>query len=190
MIFIDGMNFLRAWKTICSERGLAKSTRFDAIKLRQILASLWIGRDLVKIRYYSSTIPSKDSEHLNLLRGIDPRGFHGFLKRNGYDCVIRENRVRYEDCPLCNQRYPVVAEKGVDVAIALDMMVSGIENRFDVVLLVSGDADFIPVVEALDKKGKTVEVAQFSNVISWHLRKSVRRVHELDSHFDTLILEK
>ncbi len=189
MVFIDGMNFRRAWISVCTERGMPRRTRFDVVKLRNLLSALSPDREVVRIHYYSSTIPPKDSKYYNNLNSIDPRGFNGMLKRKGYKCFILKNRVRHEKCPLCGERFPIVKEKGVDVMIALDMMMKGIENAFDVALLVSGDADFIPVVNLLTKKGKKVEVAQFSNAISWFLRKSVNRVYDLDGHFDGLVLK-
>ncbi len=144
MVFIDGMNFLRAWKSTCNERKLDRRTRWDALKLRNMLTILELDRTLVQIRYYSSTIAAKDARYLGYLKSVDPRGFHQFLERKGYRCVIGKNRVRHEECPLCNHEYPRVKEKGIDVAIALDMVIAGIEGKFDVAILVSGDADFIP----------------------------------------------
>lgn len=190
MVFIDGMNLLKAWKTACSERGLDRKTRWDAIKLRQILSVLRLDRKLVQMRYYSSTIPPRDAKHLGYLKTVDPRGFHSLLERKGFKCIIRKNRVRDEVCPICQQRFPKVKEKGVDVSIAIDMAVMGLEDLFDVAILVSGDADFIPVVEFLTSRKKIVEVAQFQNAISWHLRRAVDSVFELDDHIEGLILEK
>ena len=189
MVFIDGMNLLRAWKSTCEERNFDRRTRWDAIKLRDTLTILGLDQNLVQIRYYSSTISTKDARYLGFLRGVDPKGFHQFLERKGYKCIIGKNRVRHEDCPLCNQEYPRIKEKGIDVAIALDMVIAGIEEKFDVALLVSGDADFIPAIKILQDRGKTVEVAQFQNVISWHLRHAANKVHELDQHFEELILK-
>ena len=70
------------------------------------------------------------------------------------------------------------------------MAVMGLEDLFDAAILVSGDADFIPVVEFLRNRKKIVEVAQFHNAISWHLRRAVDGVFELDDHIEGLILEK
>lgn len=91
---------------------------------------------------------------------------------------------------MCQQRFPKVKEKGVDVSIAIDMAVMGLEDLFDVAILVSGDADFIPVVELLRNREKIVEVAQFQNAISWNLRRAVNGVFELDDHIEGLILKK
>ena len=89
----------------------------------------------------------------------------------------------------CTQEFPQLKEKGIDVSIAVDMVVAGMKNAFDVGILVSGDSDFIPAIKELQSIGKQVEVAQFKSVISWNLRKKANRVYELDDYFDELILE-
>jgi uncharacterized LabA/DUF88 family protein len=42
-------------------------------------------------------------------------------------------------------------EKGVDVRIAVDMIVGAYENEFDTVILISSDTDLIPAVEKIRK---------------------------------------
>ena len=44
-------------------------------------------------------------------------------------------------------------EKGVDTAIATDMMRLAWDSNYDVAVLVSSDRDFIPVVQSLETKG-------------------------------------
>ena len=52
-------------------------------------------------------------------------------------------------------------EKSVDVAMAIDILQIGLEGTMDVVVLVTGDGDFVPLVRALMKKGMSVVVAYF-----------------------------
>ena len=47
-------------------------------------------------------------------------------------------------------------EKGVDTLIATEMIRLAWEDTYDVAVLVTLDADFIPAVEFLDQKGKKV----------------------------------
>lgn len=44
-------------------------------------------------------------------------------------------------------------EKGVDTAIATDVISLAWDDNYDVAVLVSSDRDFIPVVESLSNKG-------------------------------------
>jgi uncharacterized LabA/DUF88 family protein len=57
-------------------------------------------------------------------------------------------------CPHCSARMVGTGEKGIDTAIATDMIRLAWENAWDVAVLVSSDKDFIPVVEFLTSKGK------------------------------------
>lgn len=54
-------------------------------------------------------------------------------------------------------------EKGVDVNIAVDMLVAAYENMADKIILVSSDTDLIPAVKKVREKGKNVEYIGFSH---------------------------
>lgn len=54
-------------------------------------------------------------------------------------------------------------EKGVDVNIAVDMLVTTYENLADKIILVSSDTDLIPAVKKAREKGKIVEYIGFSH---------------------------
>ena len=57
----------------------------------------------------------------------------------------------------------VYHEKGVDVHIAVDMLVATYENRADRIILVSSDTDLLPAVKQTRKKGTSVEYIGFSH---------------------------
>jgi len=48
-------------------------------------------------------------------------------------------------------------EKGVDVKIAVDMLVGAYEDKFDVLILISYDTDLLPAIEKVIDLGKEVE---------------------------------
>ena len=64
-------------------------------------------------------------------------------------------------CPHCNKAFVGTEEKGVDTAIATDMIKLAWADAYDIAVLVTSDADFIPAVEFLDQKGKRVIQAGF-----------------------------
>jgi uncharacterized LabA/DUF88 family protein len=49
-----------------------------------------------------------------------------------------------------------IRQKGVDTLIAVDMLVGAFSRLFDIAVLVAGDADFIPVVAEVRRRGVTV----------------------------------
>ncbi|MGH9185657.1 MAG: NYN domain-containing protein, partial [Acidimicrobiales bacterium] len=50
-------------------------------------------------------------------------------------------------------------EKGIDVLIALHMVMGAVRDDYDVAVLASGDSDLVPAVEMVLDLGKRCEVA-------------------------------
>lgn len=57
----------------------------------------------------------------------------------------------------------VFHEKGVDVNIAVDILVATYENLSDRIILVSSDTDLLPAVKKAKEKGKILEYVGFSH---------------------------
>jgi hypothetical protein len=90
----------------------------------------------------------------------------GFLKglelRPGY-YVRREPRVRRAGrCPSCGADYEYTTEKRVDTRLVAELIQYAANGSFDAAVLVSGDDDFVPAVEAVNALGKRVWVATWS----------------------------
>lgn len=54
-------------------------------------------------------------------------------------------------------------EKETDINLATHMLAKGFQNAYDIAILVSGDTDYIKVVETLHNIGKTVVIAHFKH---------------------------
>lgn len=54
-----------------------------------------------------------------------------------------------------------IMQKGVDVKMALDVLDLAHDDRFDIAVLVTGDADFVPLVHKITSLGKQALVAHF-----------------------------
>jgi len=54
-------------------------------------------------------------------------------------------------------------EKGVDVNIAVDILVAAYENLCDRIILVSSDTDLLPAIKKAKEKGKVIEYIGFSH---------------------------
>lgn len=95
-----------------------------------------------------------------------PPVVEGFLKglelRPGY-FVRRELRVRRSGrCPLCDGEYEYTTEKRVDTRLVADLIHFAANGAYDAAVLVSGDDDFVPAVEAVNALGKQLWVATWS----------------------------
>jgi hypothetical protein len=76
-----------------------------------------------------------------------------------------------------------VREKGIDVMLAVDMVMGAIRDEYDVAILMSADTDLIPAAEAVTEAGKWVEFAAWRPDVGYasHLRIDGRRTwcHDL-----------
>jgi uncharacterized LabA/DUF88 family protein len=70
-------------------------------------------------------------------------------------------------------------EKGVDVNIAVDMLVATYENLCDTIYLVSSDTDLIPAIKKAQQKGKKVIYVGFSHKLSNALVASCKETRTL-----------
>jgi uncharacterized LabA/DUF88 family protein len=95
-----------------------------------------------------------------------PQVVEGFLKglelRPGY-FVKRDKRVRRSvRCPACGAENEYTTEKRVDTRLVADLIHYAANGAYDAAVLVSGDDDFVPAVEAVNALGKQVWVATWS----------------------------
>ena len=70
-------------------------------------------------------------------------------------------------------------EKGIDVKIAVDMITLALKDVYDTAILVSGDSDFVPVINQLKELRKAVQVAMFMN--------DNRKSYDLKEHSKSII---
>jgi len=68
-----------------------------------------------------------------------------------------------DQCPTCGEPFRWSPEKGVDTAIVTDLLALAGESAFEVAILVSSDADFVPAVEWLQARGFKVLNATWAN---------------------------
>src|SRR5260370_33726290 len=86
----------------------------------------------------------------------------GLELRPGY-FVERDPRVRRTGrCPNCATEYEYTTEKRVDTRLVADLIHYAAHGAYDAAVLVSGDDDFVPAVEAVNALGKQVWVATWS----------------------------
>ncbi len=83
------------------------------------------------------------------------------------------HRHGWQLCSLVDRQ--LKKEKGVDVALAVGMM----EADYDVALLFSSDGDYVPLVEALQKKGKKVGNVEYEFRTGKKLRGTSRRLTQV-----------
>jgi uncharacterized LabA/DUF88 family protein len=159
-LIIDGNNFYHRLK----ELELRNLLNFDYEKFTQFLVSK---RKLVLKKYYIGAVreePNPKSRELMKNQRI----LLGKLQKHGW-------QIGFGQLLKTGEGYH---EKGVDVLIAVDLLIGAYENIYDVAILVSSDTDLIPAVEKVRTKNKKIEYIGFSHKPSYGLIKNsdIRRL--------------
>ena len=189
-VFYDGNNFYHNVKKI-----RVKASDIDFSKLSEIACSHFNCLHKRSI-YYNSVPDIKDNErmywrHMKFLNEINELPKFSVktrkLQKSSTAEILLEKKELLNSLGLCDKCKPIVdancsdcigniktREKGIDVMIAIDMLnLSVIENKCDCCILISGDADFVPVLNLIKKRKKNVFSAFVAKGYSYELRKNV-----------------
>ncbi|HEU0301554.1 MAG TPA: NYN domain-containing protein [Longimicrobium sp.] len=92
----------------------------------------------------------------------------------GYDVLLKERAPRTPSrcpnascrqpisiCPHCQQPIQRTVEKGIDTALATDLIRFGLDGHDDRAILVAAAADHVPAVEFLGNRAKQITHAWF-----------------------------
>lgn len=173
-----------------AQRTVEAGYQFDYLKLRQKLEEsgpIWRA-------YYLNSTPhpptdAQDAFH-TWLRSAPPRGPQ--LITTLYELKqVRADRAYCEQCQtqvklacpngtehhIGNQQ-----QKGVDVGVATLALIH--QNRYETLLLSSGDGDMLDAVEFLAEQGKRIALAVFSEGVSTDLQARADQVHWINEFAD------
>jgi uncharacterized LabA/DUF88 family protein len=160
-IFIDGENIHYSAKHL--------NMRLDYLKLCKLLAG---ERRLVRAYFYTAVSQQSEGK-------ID---FINFLKLNGFTVVTREVKS-FNDTDGSNRSI----RGSLDMEMAMDVI--GLSETLDAVVICTGDGDFRPLVDAVARKGKHVEVCALREMTSTDLIASADSYIDLASLKDRIALD-
>src|SRR6266702_2650201 len=164
-------------RVLVDESNVSSSVRtagrgLDWLKLRHFLVGPNTGRDLIEMVVYAGLPPA-------ILTWQDERDrknkFVHWLRSNGFMVVTKDGASAEEGYYKAN----------VDVMMAIDALELSIEMRPDVVILVTGDADFAYLATKLRRHGIRVEVASVAANLGNILRSAANEVIDLAGLFRT-----
>lgn len=158
-LFIDGSNLYN---------GMRENLSNTRVNLQALIKQLLGPRELFRTYYYNA--PLTDDYDTELREG--QQRFFESLRRIPYVTVRLGRLHRRHDGSL--------VEKGIDVAIAVESLGLAYENAYDTAILVSGDSDYVELVEAVKRRGKHIECAMFRNQSAGMLVEYVDKFHPLD----------
>jgi len=177
MLFVDGENFVIRAQEFAQGRGLS----------------------LERGRYYEPDVfvwfPDHPGTHhwpysSSLEQPLEPSAVRSYFYTSvaGNDECIQEVRRLLWSLklqPEVFKRAKGGKSKGVDIALTKDMLAHAFFNHYDVAVLMSGDGDYVPLVDEVKRLGKVVCVAAFSSSgLSPALRLSSDAFVDLEAPFE------
>ena len=146
IVLIDGSNFYFKLKDLQLHNLLSFDFSGFATKLTGE------GNKLVQATYYVGKIRTDGTEKTQALFN-NQRKLLTHLRKNGFTYSLGY-------LMKTNGKYH---EKGVDVNIAVDLLVATYENLCDRLIVVSSDTDLLPAILKAKEKGKIIEYIGFSH---------------------------
>lgn len=189
-VFIDGNNFYHNIKLM-----QIKPSYIDFSKISELVCSHFNFNHERSI-YYNSVPSIEDGkqmyyDHMKFLSSIEKLPKFEVktrkLQRHSTSEILQEKTEQISNLGLCDKCKPIVEnnchdcigdikkkEKGIDVMIAVDMLdLSVVQGKCDCCILISGDADFIPVSSIIKSNGKEIYSAFLTKGYSYELREKL-----------------
>lgn len=169
VVFLDWQNvYMRAREAFESPSAPGYKGQTDPVDLAHVLVTKHAARhpehtfDLAEIRIYRGR-PTQQA---------DPTGYNAFQRQTAKWASNKKVRPRYNDL-----RYPEdwgseeceekPREKGIDVALAVDLVTMALDAKFDVGIVMSADYDLIPAIEHVVVRRATRGIGPVVEVAAW-----------------------
>ena len=137
--YIDGFNVYYSLNT-------KRFQKYKWLDCRKVAEGLVKGGDKIAGIFYFTTLVEwkpdsvvRHKQHIKALRSV------------GVEAVFGRFMQKRERCHVCGRYYKTHEEKQTDVNIALHIVCDGINDLYDRAVIVSGDTDLVPVIEAVHK---------------------------------------
>lgn len=145
IVIIDGSNFYFKLKDL----NLHKLLNFD---FKNFTKKLSEDNTIVFTTYYIGRVKTDGTKKVQSL----------FNNQRKLISHLKNHKVRYSFGYLLKSDGKF-HEKGVDVNMAVDILVAVYENLCDNIILISSDTDLLPAIKKAREKGKKVEYIGFSH---------------------------
>jgi len=153
-VIIDGSNFYHRLRELFERR-----KHLSVFDYEGFTSKLSGKREIYKKKYYIGVVRAKQNDEKGQsMRKYQQRIF-AQLRQGGWQ-VERGYILKTKDGYF---------EKGVDVHIAVDLLIGAYENLYDSVIIMSSDTDLIPALIKVRAMKKKVEYVGFSHKPSYGL---------------------
>ena len=147
IFFIDGLNVYHA----------IKNSRFNQYKWLDYweLAKKFIDqKDGLKGVLYFTAYSVWDNEKIKRHKRLVLAN-----RDRGVDVIFGRFRRVTKNCRQCRKKYQTFEEKRTDVNIAIHLLTNAYKDNYDKAVLISGDSDIIPAVQAVKQAFPEKEIS-------------------------------
>lgn len=169
IVFLDWQNvYMRAREAFHQLSDPPSKGQVDPVDLAHVLSDDHAHRhpdttfELTQIRIYRGRPTQQD----------DPKGYNAFQRQDAHWAGNNKVRTHYNDL-----RYPSdwgtdecpdkPREKGIDVALAIDLVTLSADDAYDVGIVMSADFDLVPAIDYLVRRRLTRGDAAAIEVAAW-----------------------
>lgn len=154
MLFVDGENMAARYKEARGDAKIADHVvEIPDVFVWSTVVNEFLGSLNIIRSYYFTSAMGDDDRLVGLEEEIRSHGF---------------------EAPRVYKRTKGRASKRVDIAMASEMLVHGFRDNFDTAIVVTGDEDFVPAIDALASLGK--------RVVLWYVSPGVAAALKQTSH--------
>lgn len=175
IVYLDGENVVHQLVGVLRRLGKVVS-REDILHLdlRAFLETL-LHTDKLTIRYYTTSLRLVKTDPILEARSREMMNWserwNNSLVQQNID-IIKAGRLKVRDgeiCPKCGHKEAVFREKGVDVRLAVDLLVEASKN--EELVIWSSDADLIPAIQVAKRQGARIKNIAHKSLINWAVAK-------------------
>jgi uncharacterized LabA/DUF88 family protein len=181
MIFIDGENLVLRYQEMI-EQGNTPDTEVKHEKDVYVWHDRIVKRgmmDVIRVNYYTSYVGDNNrrSEITKELKQIRYKSElaeplkHSGLEGYVYPKLFKKTKGR--------------SSKGVDINITIDALSHTLNDNTDIVYLVTGDGDYLPLIKEIIRSGKRVCLGALSSGLNPTLSEAADYFFDLDNCFFT-----
>ena len=175
MVFIDGENIVARFQTMRDEGWIPK----DEPGQVQSQEDVYVWHPYT---FDSGTHSVIRATYYTYIVGSDERVTEAerLLKRLGFQSSLATQRPTTLYPRVFKKPKRAARAKGVDIQMTVDILTHTYQNNLDVVCLVSGDGDYVPLIDEVMRNGKQVYLSAFSSGLSPLLESKVDQFRNLD----------
>jgi uncharacterized LabA/DUF88 family protein len=167
-IYVDGENLLYGIVDVLVKSNLIKEraelVKFDLISL--FLEAVKSDTPPINVRYYGTKVHVVKDMGEEAQEQSQKMADH----KNEWDKWLKKQKIEFITAGNLKARQKkdgvMFVEKGVDVTIAVDMVVQAYENKDTHFVVVSSDSDVIPALRAIKTQGHKITYVGYKNMLN------------------------